>query len=145
MYVCMYVYTRDTFVWQNIFYWVLFPLRNLFTLQFRVCFKVNVDLMSLSNMPRKSRKYANLQSVNASTAFQVIYLKQGCQIFLGTIYQNGGKYTQRTSYFPNGHRKRPFQFQGPSKFTQIGTFGLKLNHLATLISSVNSKRGACLY
>jgi hypothetical protein len=28
-----------------------------------------------------------------------------------------------------------FPFQGPPKFTQIGIFGLKTNHLATLLGS----------
>jgi hypothetical protein len=33
----------------------------------------------------------------------------------------------------NGHKiYQKFPFQGPLKFTQIGIFGLKINHLATL-------------
>jgi hypothetical protein len=28
---------------------------------------------------------------------------QGCQIFLGTAYQNGKKYTKLTTNIPNGH------------------------------------------
>jgi hypothetical protein len=34
---------------------------------------------------------------------------------------------------PNGHRiYKPFPFRGPPKFTQIGIFGLKIYHLASL-------------
>jgi hypothetical protein len=31
-----------------------------------------------------------------------VTLKQGCQIFLGTAYQNGRKYTKLTTNIPNG-------------------------------------------
>jgi hypothetical protein len=71
---------------------------------------------------------------------------QGCQIFLDTIYQNGGKYTICiATLLPNGHNmyvyvhilngqriQQPFPFQGPPKCTQIGIFGLKIGLLATL-------------
>jgi hypothetical protein len=30
-------------------------------------------------------------------------VNQGCQIFLGTTYQNGGKYTKLPQRIPNGH------------------------------------------
>jgi hypothetical protein len=30
--------------------------------------------------------------------------KQGCQMFLGTIYQNGKKYTKRPQNVPTGHK-----------------------------------------
>jgi hypothetical protein len=76
-------------------------------------------------------------------------LEQGCQIFLGTIYQN----EEISMYIPNNHcinnwpknipngrkmfqmTKITFQhspFQSPSKFTQIGIFGLKTTFLLTL-------------
>jgi hypothetical protein len=72
---------------------------------------------------------------------------QVCQIFLDLKFQNGGKYTKLPlnyqmvtdytkcpKYILNCHRAyQPFQFQGPRKFTQIGIFGLKIYHLATLI------------
>jgi hypothetical protein len=71
---------------------------------------------------------------------------QGCQIFLETIYQNSGKctrlalnyqmtikYTKWPLYIANSHKiYQPFPFQGPPKWTQIGIFGLKKYHLATL-------------
>jgi hypothetical protein len=71
---------------------------------------------------------------------------QGCQILLDIIYQNRGKYTKSplhyhmaikctklSWYIPNGHRiYQPFAFQGPPKFSQIGIFGMKIYHLATL-------------
>jgi hypothetical protein len=43
------------------------------------------------------------------------------------------KYTNWLQFIPNGHKiYHHFPFQGPSKFTQTGIFGLKTNHLATL-------------
>jgi hypothetical protein len=40
---------------------------------------------------------------------------------------------QMVEYIPNDQRiYQPFPFQGPQKFTQIGIFGLKIYHLATL-------------
>jgi hypothetical protein len=36
-----------------------------------------------------------------------------------------------------GHKiLQQFPFQGPQKFTKIGIFGLKRNHLATLVRGV---------
>jgi hypothetical protein len=72
---------------------------------------------------------------------------QGCQIFLDTIYQNGGKcttlslncqmaskQTKLQSNIPNGHKIYyiTVPFQGPPQFTQIGIF-LFRNHLAALV------------
>jgi hypothetical protein len=79
-------------------------------------------------------------------------LRQGCQIFLGTIIQNGGKYTKAplncrmgitytkiTSSISNGYRiYQPLQFRGPPKVTHFGNFGLKVNHLATLVYATSS-------
>jgi hypothetical protein len=45
------------------------------------------------------------------------------------IYQNALKYSKR----PKLHEH--FPFHGPSKHTQIGIFGMKIYHLATLILS----------
>jgi hypothetical protein len=73
--------------------------------------------------------------------------KQGCQIFLGTKYQNGKnitnchelhqmsiKYNKRPQNGPSVHKiYHPLPLQDPPKFTQIWIFGLKANHLATLI------------
>jgi hypothetical protein len=66
--------------------------------------------------------------------------RQGCQIFLGL---NGKKYTKwpqlctytkRPQIVPNGHKiYQHFPFKGPPKYTKIGIFGLKINHLATLV------------
>jgi hypothetical protein len=71
---------------------------------------------------------------------------QGCQIFLGTTYQNGGKYTKWPQNIPNGHYIIPirpignkiyqhFPLQDPTKITEIGIFGLETNHLANLVAS----------
>jgi hypothetical protein len=66
---------------------------------------------------------------------------QGCQIFLGSKYQNGKKCTKLQSL---NYNKRPYNgpsvhkiyqhlpLLDPPKFTQIGVSGLKTNHLATL-------------
>jgi hypothetical protein len=75
---------------------------------------------------------------------------QGCQIFLGTIYQKGKKiyqmtikYTEWPQNIPNSRKidkmainvlYQHLPLQDPPKFTQIGIFGLKKCHLATLLS-----------
>jgi hypothetical protein len=60
-------------------------------------------------------------------------------------YQMAIKYTKRPPYIPNGYRIfKPFPFQGPPNFIQIGTFDLKIYHLATLavdILGVDTLRG----
>jgi hypothetical protein len=45
-----------------------------------------------------------------------------------------GKIYQIVTELPNGHKiYQLFPVQGPPKFTQIGIFGMKINHLATLV------------
>jgi hypothetical protein len=45
-----------------------------------------------------------------------------------------GKYTKWPENIPNGHKiSQHFPLQDPPKFTQIGIFGLKIKHLATLV------------
>jgi hypothetical protein len=74
---------------------------------------------------------------------------QGCQIFRGSIYQNGENIPNDHKTYqnvikcnkwpengPNSHniyQQRPLQ--DPVKFTQIGIFGLKTYHLATLLAT----------
>jgi hypothetical protein len=49
------------------------------------------------------------------------------------IYQMTITYFQWPQNRPNGHKiYHDFPQQDPPKFTQIGIFGLKTNHLATL-------------
>jgi hypothetical protein len=49
------------------------------------------------------------------------------------MYQTAIRYTKLLSNIPNGHKiYHHFTFQGPPKNTQIGIFGSKRNHLATL-------------
>jgi hypothetical protein len=60
-------------------------------------------------------------------------LEQGCQIFLGTTYQNGTKYTKWPQNIPNGRKMYLHNPPNPPKFTKIGIFVLKTNHLATLV------------
>jgi hypothetical protein len=76
-----------------------------------------------------------------------ISLEQGCQIFLGTTYQNGKiyritiKYTKWPQTISNGRKNRQnghkkyqhLPLQVPPKFTQTRIFGLKICHLATLV------------
>jgi hypothetical protein len=72
------------------------------------------------------------------------HLKQGCQIFPGTTYQNGKNYTKWQQNIPNGCENIPNGHEisstslfppGPPKLTQILIF----NHLATLISKWSLK------
>jgi hypothetical protein len=50
------------------------------------------------------------------------------------IYQMAIKYFQWPQNRPNGHKiYQHFPLQYPPKFTQIGIFGLKTNHLASLV------------
>jgi hypothetical protein len=51
-----------------------------------------------------------------------------------TSYTNGHTLYQMAVNIPNGHYIwQHFPFQGPPNFTQIVIFGLKINHLATLV------------
>jgi hypothetical protein len=53
------------------------------------------------------------------------------------IYQNATKYTKWSENIPNGHKiYLHFPLQDPPKLTQIGVFGLKINHLATLVCDI---------
>jgi hypothetical protein len=55
-------------------------------------------------------------------------------------FQNGEICTKSSKtkiHITSGHRKyQHFPYQGPPKYTQIGICGLKINHLATLVSTV---------
>jgi hypothetical protein len=59
----------------------------------------------------------------------------------GKKYQKPINYTKRPYVIPNGHKLfipngrkicQQYPLNGPSKYTQIGIFGLERNHLATL-------------
>jgi hypothetical protein len=51
------------------------------------------------------------------------------------MYQMDIRYTKWLINIPNGHAiYQYFTFQGPPKLTQIGSFGLKRNHLTTLVT-----------
>jgi hypothetical protein len=72
--------------------------------------------------------------------------EQGCQIFLDAWYQNRKnvqiehnmyrmvtKSPKTQLNIPNGHKMyQHYPIWGPENFSQIGIFGLKTNHLATL-------------
>jgi hypothetical protein len=72
---------------------------------------------------------------------------QGCQIFLCKKYQNGENIPNYHELYQMSikYNKRPYNgqrvnrichhlpLQDPPKFTQIWIFGLKTNHLATLL------------
>jgi hypothetical protein len=75
--------------------------------------------------------------------FQHAQSEQGCQICLGPNIPKREKINKRTTNstkrlknIPNGRKiNQHFPFNGPPKHTQIGIFGLKINHLATLNQS----------
>jgi hypothetical protein len=51
------------------------------------------------------------------------------------MYQRIIKFPQWLQNIANGHKiYQHFSITGPTKFTQIGIFGLKRNHLATLVT-----------
>jgi hypothetical protein len=51
-------------------------------------------------------------------------------------------HTQWPSNILHGHKIcQQFPFQGPPKYTQIGIFGSKINHLATLFESKINENG----
>jgi hypothetical protein len=87
---------------------------------------------------------AFLAAVN-SPPFQTCFWGQGCQIFRGTIYQNGETIQNDHKIYqsaikqlngPNGQKMyQHLPLQDPQNFTQIGIFGLKLYHLATLFGA----------
>jgi hypothetical protein len=73
---------------------------------------------------------------------------QGCQIFLGTKYPNGGKYTKWPQNIPNGHKIFPmaakidqtiikyskiFHYKTLQNLPKLGFLVWKTNHLATLV------------
>jgi hypothetical protein len=76
---------------------------------------------------------------------------QGCQIFLGTKYQNKKnipndyKIYQIATKIPNVSKidetnityTNTYQLQEPTQFTQIRIFGSKINHLATPLPSTS--------
>jgi hypothetical protein len=70
---------------------------------------------------------------------------QGCQIFLGTIYQNAGKYTKLQKMFKMTVKiyqmavKPISSIAIPSKIYTNCYFGLKIYYLATLVSILQSK------
>jgi hypothetical protein len=62
------------------------------------------------------------------------------------VYQIVSNYTKRPYIILNGHKlyqncrkKQHFPFQGPPNYNQIGAFGLKRNHLATLDAGSRKK------
>jgi hypothetical protein len=58
----------------------------------------------------------------------------GLPDFLGAKYQNEKKDTKLPRTMPNAHKKyQLLPLQDPPKFTQFWIFGLKTNHLVTLV------------
>jgi hypothetical protein len=68
-------------------------------------------------------------------------VNQGCQIFIDTLYQQGGLLLNYQMDLICIFQMaihwiyQPFPFQGPPKFTPIDFFGLKIYHLATLLQT----------
>jgi hypothetical protein len=96
-------------------------------------------------LENSSLSYAEIRKRFLVAAAERLEKEQVCQIFIGTTYQNGKKYTkwpqiipqgpilyQTTVNRPNGHKiYKTLPLQDPKKFPQIGIFGLKI-YLATL-------------
>jgi hypothetical protein len=62
------------------------------------------------------------------------------QMATNFLYQTAKNYTKRPWTIPNGHKTHQHcLFQGLTKFTQIGIFGIKINHLATPVIFTNMK------
>jgi hypothetical protein len=69
---------------------------------------------------------------SSSSRKEDLFKRPGLPDFLGTIYQNGGKYAKLQLNVPNVHKiYQHLPLQDPPKCTQI--FGMKINHLATLL------------
>jgi hypothetical protein len=69
--------------------------------------------------------------------------EQGCQIFLGTKYQNGEKLPQNITKGYKCSQNRPdvqyiHQHLTLQNVIKIPIFGLKINHLATLLPNVSA-------
>jgi hypothetical protein len=57
------------------------------------------------------------------------------------LYQVAIKYNKRPYNGPSVHKiNQNLPLQNPPKFPQIWVFGLKTNHLATLMSTIKSER-----
>jgi hypothetical protein len=105
--------------------------------------KKSIDQLETSTSELKKISTLKLRKLPLPPAVQNwTTSKQGCQIFLGpNIGTKMGKICQMTTnctklpeIIPNGHKiYQHFPSQGFPKFTQIGIFGLKINHLATLV------------
>jgi hypothetical protein len=64
---------------------------------------------------------------------------------LSINYHTGIQYNKWPCYIPNGHKiYQHFPFQDPPKITKIVIFGLKIYHLATLVSNDLSSVLACI-
>jgi hypothetical protein len=60
------------------------------------------------------------------------------------IYQTALNITKLPKNIPTGHKTyQHFPLQGPPNFTQIGIFGFKINHLATLLLNKEKKLSTC--
>jgi hypothetical protein len=58
------------------------------------------------------------------------------------LYQMATNYTKWQLNIPNGHKYANILhiLQGPPKLTKIGIFGLKINHLATLLPTQQTQK-----
>jgi hypothetical protein len=75
-------------------------------------------------------------STRVARFFLTQFTKRGKYTKIALNYQMPMKYTKWQRYIRNWHRiYQPFLFQRLHKFTQIGIFGLKKYHLATLAST----------
>jgi hypothetical protein len=98
--------------------------------------KLRSDILQLGKLQTGKFQLGKLRSVYLrSVKFRSDNLEQGCQIFLDTVYQKGGKdsnlplnyqmakkSTKAVIYFKWPNNIPTFPFQGPPKFTQNGSF-----------------------
>jgi hypothetical protein len=108
-----------------------------------------ITIFSAASFTCQHQMKRNRKLVNEPTTFI-----QGCQIFLGTTCQSGGKfdkfprnipndqeaYQMAVNYFKWPQNKPTLSIPKPSKICpnlpKLGFFGLKMYHLATLLSFV---------
>jgi hypothetical protein len=85
-----------------------------------------------------SLKYVHI-ATRVARFSKVQYTKTGKIYQLNTNYSNGHKIyhmaVKYSKWSSNTYTYLRFPFQGPPKYIQIGIFGRKLNHLATLIAT----------
>jgi hypothetical protein len=90
----------------------------------------------LNSWKREIFFMAPVRSQDCQIVLDKIYPKRGKMYQITTKYQMALKYTKCPKYDHKISQHAPLQ--GPLKFTQIGIFGMKIYHLATLVRTFRS-------